>query len=134
MSQSETIKEFADKIRRNTISKVDEVDRYGIDPITIIMCISILVGIIRIIQECNKSKMKQFGFEDRVELIGTEVRFRAQNHSFITRRRINKIIKTHLNTQQYKVYGDAMLKTMLEEGVNVTDDKIQALMEYKQNV
>jgi hypothetical protein len=55
-----TIEELAKEIYDKTLSKVKETDRYGIDPITIIMIIAIMVNVIRVIQECNKNKQQNY--------------------------------------------------------------------------
>ena len=54
---SEIINDMAKQFYDRTISQTDEdTSEYGIDPITIIICISIIVNVIRVIQECNKNK------------------------------------------------------------------------------
>jgi hypothetical protein len=45
--------------------------------------------------------------------------------------RLRKILKNHLTKDQYKVYGDAMLQTLLEVGKTVKEEQVSALLEYK---
>ena len=44
------IEELAQKIYDDSLAKVKENERYGIDPFTIIMIIAILVNVIRVIR------------------------------------------------------------------------------------
>jgi len=125
------IEELAKEIYDKTLSKVKEKDRYGIDPITIIMIIAIMVNVIRVIQECNKNKTTKLSTGEKTEFFSTDVKFRSFNHSFLTRMRLRKILKNQLTKDQYKVYGDAMLQTLLEVGKTVKEEQVSALLEYK---
>jgi hypothetical protein len=124
------IENLAKGIYDKTLSKVTETDK-SIDPITIIIIIAIIVNVIRVIQECNKSKILPLSKGEKVEFLSTDVKFRAFNHSFLTRVRIRKILKNQLNADQYKVYCDALVQTLLDVGKTVTEEQISALLEYK---
>lgn len=128
------IEELALKIYNDSLAKVKETERYGIDPFTIIMIIAILVNVIRVIQECNKGKTTTLAGSERAEMLSTDVKFRAFNNSFLTRMRLRKIIKNHITKEQNKVYGDALLKTLLENGKTVREEQVSALLEYNKNV
>jgi hypothetical protein len=125
------IEELAKEIYNKTLSKVKETDRYGIDPITIIMIIAIMVNVIRVIQECNKNKTTKLSAGEKTEFFNTDVRFRSFNHSFLTRMKLRKILKNQLTKHQYKVYGDAIVQTLLEVGKTVKEEQVSALLEYK---
>ena len=125
------IEELAQKIYKDSLAKVKETDRYGIEPFTIIMIIAILVNVIRVIQECNKDKTKTLAGSERSDMLSTDVKFRAFNNSFLTRMRLRKIIKNHITKEQNKVYGDALLKALLENGKTVREEQVSALLEYK---
>lgn len=122
---------LAENIHQKILSKTEEKDRYGIDPLTIILIIGIIVNVIRVIQECNKSKISKLQGSEEAELLNTDVKFRAMHGSFLTRWKLKGVIKKHLDKKQYKVYGDAMLKTLLEAGKNITKEELLAIMEYK---
>ncbi len=125
------IEELAQKIYKDALAKVKETDRYGIDPFTIIIIIAILVNVIRVIQECNKDKTKTLASSEIPEMLSTDVKFRAFNNSFLTRMRLRNIIKNYITKEQNKVYGDALLKALLENGKTVTEEQVSALLEYK---
>lgn len=131
MSSSEILERLAKDILDKTLSKVKETDRYGIDPLTIIILIGIVVNIIRVIQECNKNKTSKLTFGDKVDLLSTDVKFRSNNHNLLTRLRIRSIIKKHLNKSQYKVYKNALLESLLDLGKKVKEEQVSALLEYE---
>lgn len=128
--------EIIENLAKNILDKVDEQikpeDKYGIDPITIIMLIGLALTLIRIVQECRKDKVKLFGSRsEKTDYITTEVKSLCFNRSLITRMRLRKIVKNHLTREQYKVYGDALIKSVLETGKNLTQEQAEALLEYK---
>jgi len=131
MPSSEIVEILAQEIHDKTLSKVKETDRYGIDPLTIIILIGIAVNVIRVIQECNKNKTKKLKFGEKVDLLSTDIKFRSNNHSFFTRLKIRSIIKKHLNKSQYKVYKEPLLETLLEIGKKVKEEQVLALLEHE---
>ena len=131
MSSSEILETLAQDILDKTLAKVKETDRYSIDPLTIIILIGIAVNVIRVIQECNKNKTTKLKFGEKVDLLGTDIKFRSNNHSFFTRLKIRSIIKKHLNKSQYKVYQEPLLETLLEIGKTVKEEQVSALLEHE---
>jgi hypothetical protein len=122
---------LAEEIYNKTMSKIKESELYGIDPLTIIILVGIAVNIIRVIQECNKNKTTSLSKGEQSTFLSTDVRFRSFNHSFLTRMRLRKILKNHLTKDQYKVYGDVILQTLLEVGKTVKEEQVSALLEYE---
>jgi len=84
------ITELSKKILNDTEQQVYDKNRIaaGIDPLTIIIVIGVVVNIIRVIQECNKEKTSTLTSQDKAKLLSTDVRFRSLNHSFLTRWRV----------------------------------------------
>ena len=111
----------------------DKSENYGIDPLTIIIIIGILVNVIRVVQECRKYKDKNKTKQMQYSYMTTEVRSQATNCGRFAKRRIRKIIKEKLTPEQYKKYGEALLQALLVIGIKATDEQVCSLMEY-QNV
>ena len=111
----------------------DKSENYGIDPLTIIIIIGILVNVIRVVQECRKDKDKNKTKQIQYTYMTTEVRSQATNCGWFAKRRIRKIIKEKLTPEQYKKYGEALLQALLVIGIKATDEQVCSLMEY-QNV
>lgn len=125
------IENLAKSISDKVNEQIKEKDRFGIDPITIIMIIAIIVNVIRVIQECNKDKTSTLSTGEKAELLSTDVKFRSFNHSFFTRLKLRRILKNQLTKDQYKIYGDTLVKVLLETGKTVKEEQVSALLEYK---
>jgi hypothetical protein len=128
---SVTINNMAMDVLDSTVVKTDKEKYSFIDPITILMIISITVGIIRIIQECRKDKLKKLSKEDKADLILHEIRIAAANPGFITKWRVQRIMKRTLSKEQYKVCKDSMFEAFRELGERITEEQVSSLLEYK---
>ena len=129
---SEIINDMAKQFYDRTISQTDEDNsEYGIDPITIIICISIIVNVIRVIQECNKNKTHKLSTGEKADFLSTDIKFRSNNSGFMTRMKIKSILKRHLTREQFKKYGKAATISLLDLGKTVTEEQVSALLEYK---
>jgi cell division protein FtsL len=124
------------KIAKNVISnmRLDKNKDYGVDPITIIIVIGVILSLIRVIQECRKNRKL---IKDRTQLVKTmqlDIQDIILRDSFINRLRLKKIIKQNISKEQYKAYGSQLQTSIMETGVNLTEDEIYTLMEASQNV
>jgi len=124
------------KIAKNVISnmRLDKNKDYGVDPITIIIVIGVILSLIRVIQECRKNRQL---IKDRTQLVKTmqlDIQDIILRDSFINRLRLKKIIKQNISKEQYKAYGSQLQTSIMETGVNLTEDEIYTLMEASQNV
>lgn len=128
---SVTINNMAMDVLESTVVKTDK-DKYAfIDPITILMIISITVGIIRIIQECRKDKLKNLSQEGKRDFILNEIRRSSINPGFITKWRVQRVMKRTLTKEQYKVCGESMFEAFRELGERITEEQVSSLLEYK---
>lgn len=134
------VNELAESVLISTLKQSTVEDRkkwqidYGIDPLTIILIISVTLTLIRVIQECRKNKSSLMSATERNNYLTSEVRALSFGGSFLTRRKIKKILKEKLTKDQYNKYGDALLKSLLNVGKTATDEQVSALVEYKENV
>jgi hypothetical protein len=141
MSDGEKIvNSIAENILVSTLKQSTVEDRkkwqvnYGIDPLTIILIISVTLTLIRVIQECRKNKSSLMTASEKNNYLTSEVRTLSFGNSFLTRRKVKKILKEKLTKEQYNKYGDALFKSLLTVGKTVTDEQVSALVEYKENV
>jgi len=123
------------KIAKNVISnmRLDKNKDYGVDPITIIIVIGVILSLIRVIQECRKNRKL---IKDRTQLVKTmqlDIQDIILRDSFINRLRLKKIIKQNISKEQYKAYGSQLQTSIMETGVNLTEDEIYTLMEAANN-
>lgn len=129
--QIKIVNNLATEILNKTTKNVDiKDDEYGIDPITIIICISIIVNVIRVIQECKK-KSQLMKMREKKEYLTAEIKSLSFNDTFFTRLKARKVIKQKLTKDQYKKYGESMLTAIIETGKYIKDDQVEALLEYE---
>lgn len=128
MSHKDKIKNIAIDILEK--SNVAKVDNSTFDPLTILMIISVILTCIRIIQECNKSKLSNMyqGY-DKYAFYGTEIKELSYRRTWFTKMRIKKILRKEMNTDDYSRYSIAITNTLLDKGETITDDDIQTLVE-----
>jgi hypothetical protein len=118
-------------IASNILKKagVPQTEEYG-SIIAVLMVISIILTVIRVIQECNKDKISNLSnANDRFALYGTDIRNFSKKRGWFTKMRIKKVIRKELDREQYKQYGDKLLYAILDEGENLTDDNVITLVE-----
>jgi hypothetical protein len=110
-------------------AQIPQEEKYG-SIIAILMVISIILTIIRVIQECNKEKISALSnANDRFSLYGTDIRNFSKKRGWFTKMKIRKIIRRELDRDQYKEHGEKLLYAILDEGENLTDDQVVTLVE-----
>lgn len=124
---NEKLKNIAEKIRKET--SIPEEENFG-SVIAILMIISIILTVIRVIQECNKNKLSgDSTFEDRRSLYGEEIKSYSKKRGWFTKLRIKKIIRKNMSKEQYQKYGSELLNAILDKGENLKEDEVTTLME-----
>lgn len=98
--------------------------------IAILMIISVILTLIRIIQECRKSKLKSFlNKDDRYSFMAGEIKDLSLNRTWFTRRTIKKLLKKELPKESYHQYGTLLMNALLDYGSNLSQEETLALME-----
>lgn len=120
------LENIAKKIIKNT--KIDS-SNYGIDPITILMVISIILTLIRVIQECKKNRKLIKNKYECMLTMKNDIQELILKDSWLNRYRLQKIIKQNLSKEQYKVYFSPLQASIMETGINLTEDELSTLME-----
>lgn len=120
-----------EKIAKKVISNMHlEKDKeYGIDPITIILVISVILTLIRVIQECRKNRKLLKDKNESVSLMKKDIQEAVLKDSWLNRLRLQRIIKNNLTKDQYKAYGKSLQNSIMETGINLTEDEVCTLME-----
>ena len=125
--------EETDNKVKNIAQKV--IDQVPQDPekfgfvITILMVVSIILTMIRIIQECNKSKLFGFNDKERVHFFKEQIKTLSIKKSWFTRMTIKKAIRKQLPRELYKAYGMDLMNAILNTGEKLTEEEIQSLVE-----
>ena len=124
---NEKLKNIAEKVRR--LANIPEEENFG-SVIAILMIISIILTLIRVLQECNKNKLSQNSTaQDKYDLYGTEMRQYSSRRGWFTKMRIKKILRQKMSREQYNKYSLPLLEALLSTGENLTDDDVVTLVE-----
>lgn len=120
------LEDIASKIKAKLTYNHD--DDYGAI-ITILIIISLVLTLIRIIQECNKDKIRRFNIIEKTMYFGTQIKDKSFRRSWFTKRIVKKAIKKELNDEAYNKYGVALMNAILDTGEVLTDDEVKTLVE-----
>lgn len=125
---SKIVKKIAQQILENM--KIENNPKYGfVDPITIILIISITLTLIRIIQECRKNRSLIKDKYAKGVLLQKDIQEIILKDSWFNRLRLQRIIKQNLSKEQYAAYGKDLQNSLMSVGINLTEDETCALME-----
>ncbi len=97
--------------------------------IAILMVISIILTVIRVLQECNKSKTSNMTMENKGNLYCQEIKLFSKKRGWFTRLRIRKILKAKLNKEDYQKYAIKLTESLMDVGENITEEETLTLVE-----
>lgn len=124
-----------EKIGKKVLTKLPhKEDNHGIDPLTIIIVIGVLLSLIRVVQECKKKRTLLKNKHDQATLLKKDIQDIILKDSWLNNLRLKRIIKQNITKDQYKVYGKDLQHSIMETGVNLTEDEVYTLMETANNV
>lgn len=109
-------------------AKIPNDKQFG-EIMAILMIVSIILTLVRIIQECNKTEADKFTGMERCQFYGKEIQSYSKRRSWFTKRRIQKILRQKLCKEDYYKYSLPLTQALLTIGENVTDDDVLTLME-----
>ena len=108
---------------------VPEEEQFG-SIIAILMIISIILTLIRVLQECNKNKLSSdCTSQDKYSLYGQEIKNYSIRKGWFTKLRIKKVLRQNMSKEQYSKYSMKLISSLLDNGENLKDDEIMALVE-----
>lgn len=129
MSATDDIK--LKKIAQKIIDNMDhdpKDEEFG-SIIVILMIISLVLTLIRIIQECNKSRIKFLDHKTKCTYFKSEIQNLSFKKTWFTKRIVKKAIRKELNKEQYNKYGIDLMNAIFQSGVTITDDESITLVE-----
>jgi hypothetical protein len=108
---------------------IPEEEQFG-SIIAILMIISIILTLIRVLQECNKNKLSSdCTAQDKYSLYGEEIKNYSIRKGWFTKLRIKKTLRQNMSKEQYAKYSMRLMSALLDNGENLKDDEIIALVE-----
>jgi hypothetical protein len=121
------LKEIASKVLQK--AKVPQEEKFG-SVIAILMMISIILTVVRVLQECNKNKLSANCLSsDKYELYGQEIKEYSIRRGWFTKMRIKKILRRELDKEQYEKYSLALVNALLDTGENLNNQEVLCLVE-----
>ena len=112
------LKNIASKVLSK--ANIPEDQKFG-SVIAILMIISIILTLVRVLQECNKNKTKNMTSQDKYAVYGAEIRTFSKKRGWFTRLRMKRIVKRELSPEDYNKYGIKIVEAMLDTGENLKD-------------
>lgn len=97
--------------------------------IGILMMISIVLAMIRILQECNKNKLKELSGTDKYALYSEQIKTFSRKRGWFTRMRLKKVLRNKLSPDAYAKYSTKLIEAILDVGEKLTDDEVITLVE-----
>ena len=125
---NEDLKKIAEKIINKMPNKDQDPEKFG-SVIAILMVISIVLTVVRVIQECEKTKIKLFNRQQKYQYFSEQIRTLTMKRSWFTRMTIKKTIRRELSKEDYKKYGGYLMNAILDTGENLTENEIKTLVE-----
>ena len=118
-----------ENIAQKVITKANiKNENYGIDPITIIVVIGVILSLIRVIQECRANRKKNDKMSEALDLRHSIVHLCIKDN-WLNKYRLNRILKQHLSKKQYQLYGLSLKNAIMEVGKQISDEESLTLME-----
>lgn len=128
MKKNNKLDKIAKKVLDNM--KVEENPNYGfIDPITIILIISVILTLIRVIQECRKNRRMMRDKTAQANLLQKDIQELVLKDTWLNRLRLQRIVKQNISKEQYKAYGKDFQTSLMEVGINLTEEEARTLLE-----
>lgn len=119
-----------ENIAQKVIYNVDnKKDNFGF-VITVLMVISIILTLIRIMQECNKSKLKlSSSNNEKYNFYTGEIKSLTSKRSWFTKMMVKKAIRKQIGKDNYKEYGYDLMNAIFKTGENLTEEEVITLVE-----
>jgi hypothetical protein len=128
LNNNDKLKNIAIKVLEK--STIPKNANYSFDPLTILMIISVILTLIRILQECHKNKLNSdFTIENKYILYGTEIRGLSLRRGWFTKMRIKKILRKEMKKEDYEKYSLSIINALLDKGETLTEDELKILLE-----
>lgn len=124
--ENEKLKAIAAKVLKQ--ANIPNEEKFG-SVIAILMMISIILTVIRVLQECNKNKTKNMTTSDKYAIYGENIRTFSKKRGWFTRLRIKRLVRQELTKEEYNKYGIKITEALLDIGENLKDDEVVTLVE-----
>ncbi len=124
---NEKLKSIGSRVLKK--ANIPEEENFG-SVIAILMVISIILTLIRVLQECNKNKLSgDCTAQEKNSLYGAEIKYYSVRRGWFTKMRIKKILRKQLSSEQYNKYSLALTNALLSTGEDLDEEEVSCLVE-----
>jgi hypothetical protein len=92
------------------------------------MVISIIISLVRVVQECQKNKLANLDISGQKDLMKSEISNISIRKTWLNQLRLNRILKRHMSKEDYIKYGSQLKNAILECGPVLDDEDTTALV------
>lgn len=125
-TENNKVKEIAHKVLEK--ANIPDDQKFG-SVIAILMMVSIILTLMRVIQECNKAKTNDMSYQEKTSLYAQEIRSYSKKRGWFTRLRIKRILKRELPKEDFNKYAIKLTEILMDSGEQITDDEALTLVE-----
>ena len=118
-----------ENLAKKVLAKTDipQDDNYG-SVMLILMVISIIISLVRVVQECQKNKLANLDISGQKDLMKSEISNISIRKTWLNQLRLNRILKRHMSKEDYIKYGSQLKNAILECGPVLDDEDTTALV------
>jgi hypothetical protein len=125
---NEPLKQIANKVLSNVVIQDKDKERFS-SVIIILSIISIILTLVRVIQECDKNKIKLFNKQAKYDYFSKQIHEISIRRSWFTKMTIKKILRKELNMDDYRQYGVSITNVILSVAENLKESEVKTLVE-----
>jgi hypothetical protein len=123
-------KQVLETIAKNIINKANINNPECGSVILVLTVISVILSLIRVIQECNKKEQSTLSSKNDIYgLYQREIKDLSVRKGWFTKMRIKKLLKKELSITDYQKFGLLLTVAIMDSGENISMDETQALIE-----
>ena len=131
MSNVDIKKYVAEKVISKT--SIDPEQKFG-SVIALLMVISICITAIRVVQECEKNRTKDFNGDERYAFFREKIKYFGLKRSWFHTLRLKRIIRQHMDVEDYREYRNELAEAILDTSITLTEKETHVFMEAADNV
>lgn len=120
-----------DKVAEQILNKtsIDPNEKFG-DILITIMIIGIIVNLIRVMQECDKSNQRGLlTCEEKAISLNKQFKQFSHNRSLYHNMRLRRIMRKHMPYDIYQKYKTELQNAILDTAMTISNEQTYSLME-----
>lgn len=118
-----------ENIAKRIIQNANVTDPKCGSVILVLTVISVILSLVRVIQECNKKETSSLSSsQEKTTIYQSEIKSLSIRRGWFTKMRIKKLIKKELSSEDFERYGLNLVDSIITAGENITTEDTQTLI------